>query len=907
MHRRPLLLPALALIVSACPPGTTTPDAGASAPVVTSVSPTSGSAAGGTSVTINGANFVSGSIVSFGALSATTTFEGERRLTAITPAQGPGVVDVTVTNPGGRSSTLAGAFTYSSGLTVRAITEAVLRNPAEATDTSGTSAVNVSVVGHVQSPMVTSGTGQGLGVRAQVGFATSLSVTPAASDFTWRDATYAGDVDGPVTGDKLRDAYSGTVALPSPTSGMPLTYYLAARFSGDDGLSWTIADRDGSANGLSSEQLSRITIARPSIDWCKLGGEAIQPPPTITLRGGMAGSTIYGQVFKANVTSMPGAGPGIKGALGYGAPGSEPSAWTWIAATFNADKGGGANDEFQALLPNPGPGTWKFAFRFSHADGPWSYCDADGLSMDGFTEGQAGTLTVQAAGAVDSCKLQFPEALTTYEGRPSEPVYGRVFVRGLTEAMGPAAGIEGEVGYGALMTAPSDTAWTWTAMSSFNIDDPGGGEEYVARLTGPAPGVWAYAFRFRLTGGPWTHCDKDGSTNGLELSQLGALSARPFDVSDCVLSAQGAAQTVLPSAITQPYTVQVTVPTLTDGPGQGTPLSVQAGSGALGSDPASWTQWAMASYAGDANAADSYSATIVAPATPGQQAVAFRVQVGSRPPVFCDLDGSQNGYQQAQAGRLTVSSVIIQSCRLATVSDFALPSGSPLIVTARALIPGVSASPGPSPQLRLQIGVGPQGTNASSSNLWGWQEAAFATDISPSGEDEFRATAYPAYTGNRAVSARASLDGVSWMYCDLNGSDVGGYEVTQQYDVMVNNHAAFDFCNTQAPAMGARGASIYGQIYEPGLTPNAATPFIAQLGIGVESEDPGLAWTWMPATFNVLSNNNNEYQRSLPADAGVGLRYAFRYSLDAGMWCFGDLNGSQDGFSGGTNIGLITP
>ena len=145
------------------------------------------------------------------------------------------------------------------------------------------------------------------------------------------------------------------------------------------------------------------------------------------------------------------------------------------------------------------------------------------------------------------------------------------------------------------------------------------------------------------------------------------------------------------------------------------------------------------------------------------------------------------------------------------------------------------------------------------------------------------------------------------MYCDLNGSDVGGYEVNQQYDVTVGNHAEFDFCNTQAPATGDGGTAIYGQIYEPGLTPNAATPFTAQLGIGAESEDPGLAWTWLPAAFNVIRNNNNEYQRALPNDAGVGLRYAFRFSLDAGHWCYGDLDGSQNGFSGGPNVGLITP
>lgn len=895
------------VLLSACPPSMPTPDGGAgTAPVVTSISPLSGPVAGGTTVTINGTNFVSGAAVLFGSTPATTTFESDRKLTAISPASSsPGAVAVTVTNPGGKSSSLPGAFTYTSTTTTRIITEAVLQNPAQLTDTSGALTVELNVVATVQVAAVTNGAGQGAGVRAQVGSATTVGATPVSADFTWVDAAYVGDADGPASGDLLRDSYAGKVTLAGGAS--QLNYFLAARFSVDDGATWTIADRDGSANGVQGTQLARVTLTSSSVDWCKLGGEAIEAPPTVMLRGSAAGPVVYGQVFKMDVTSRSGAGPGIKGALGYGAPGTAPATWTWTDASFNTDTGGGANDEFQATLPNPGVGTWKYAFRFNASDGAWSYCDADGLGTNGFTEDQAGTLTVTDA-TVDSCVLQFPAALTSYEGRQTEQVYGRVFVQGLTEAIGPAAGIEGQLGYGAPSTAPSDPSWIWTSGSTFNIDDPGGGEEYSARLSGPMPGSFAFAYRFRLAGGAWTYCDQDGSANGLQQNQLGALTALPFDVSTCSLEAANATQTVLPNTVSQPYTALITVPTLTETPGQGTPVSVQLGSGATGSDPATWTNWRAATWTSDVAAANRYSATLMAPGTPGAQAVAYRVQVGTRPPVFCDLDGSQNGFQAAQAGRLTVATAFIQSCRLDTVSTSALPSGSPLTVTARALIPGVSAGAGASPNLRVQIGVGPQGDDASTSALWGWQEAGFAADVTASGEDEFSLTTFPAYTGNRAVSARASLDGTSWTYCDLNGSDVNGYEVGFQYDVQVSPHVEFDFCNLQAPFFADGGTTIYGQVYEPGLTPNPAVPFIAQLGVGVESGDPGLAWSWRPASFNVTSGNNNEYQAVLPADAGVGLSYAFRYSLDAGVWCYGDINGSSvNGFTGGSNLGLVTP
>ncbi len=897
MKLRGLLV--LTPLLVACPEMLPTPDGGTEqAPIITSITPTSGAVAGGTSITINGTQFVTGASVAFGsALSTLVTFESDRRIIAVTPsAASEGLVGVTVTNPGGRSSTLPSSFTYTGTTTTRVISEAVLINGADAT---ATAPAQITVVGHVQVATVTPGAGQGAGVRAQVGVATSISTPPVVTDFTWSDAQYLGDVDGATAGDLARDSYSATLNV--ATAGV---YFVTARFSVNNGQMWTIADRDGSANGVTQAQLARVTVGAASIEWCKLGGEATQPPPTITLRGGAAGPVVYGQVFKPNVTNSVGAGAGIKGALGYGAPGSNPSTWTWIDATFNVDTGGGQNDEFQATLPNPGPGTYKFAFRFNSDDGDWAYCDADGLTTSAFTEDQAGTLTVQSVG-IDSCVVQFPAVMTTWEGRTSESSYGRVFVQGLTEAAGAAPGIEGQVGYGATDVDPSSASWVWSSNAAFNIDDPGGGEEYAMAFVGPAAGNYGVAWRFRIDAGPWTYCDLDGSSNGIQAAQLVPLTANAFDVSNCFIESSNATQTVLPNTTSLPYSLEVTVPTLTDAAGQGTPLTVQVGSGAVGSAPATWTNWSAAAYVNDANQADRYNATLTSPSTPSAVDVAFRVQVGARPFVYCDRDGSTNGYQSAQAARLTSAAALIDACKLEAVSAFNLPSGAPLTITARTSINGVTSLPGAAPNLRMQVGIGPVGDNASTSALWGWKEATFAAD--QTGSDEFTATVFPAYTGGRAASARASLDGVSWTYCDLNGSNVDGYEVTQQYDVTVTNHAEFDFCNLQFPSTADGGTTIYGQIYEGGLTPNASTPFIAQLGVGAETEDPGVAWSWSAATFSATVSNNNEYRATLPTAAPPGQRYAFRYTLDAGVWCFGDSDGSQNGFSGGNNIGLVAP
>src|SRR5262249_51493424 len=72
------------------------------APTVGTVSPNNGPVAGGTAVTIAGANFVTGATVTFGSAAATSVVVvNSTTITATAPAGTAGTVTVTVTNPGG--------------------------------------------------------------------------------------------------------------------------------------------------------------------------------------------------------------------------------------------------------------------------------------------------------------------------------------------------------------------------------------------------------------------------------------------------------------------------------------------------------------------------------------------------------------------------------------------------------------------------------------------------------------------------------------------------------------------------------------------------------------------------------------------------------------------------------------
>ncbi len=92
------------------------------APTITSISPTSGPTAGGTTVTITGSGFTGATSVDFGSVGATSfNVVSDTQVSAISPP-GTSTVDVTVTTPNGISATsTADKFTYQAAPTITSI------------------------------------------------------------------------------------------------------------------------------------------------------------------------------------------------------------------------------------------------------------------------------------------------------------------------------------------------------------------------------------------------------------------------------------------------------------------------------------------------------------------------------------------------------------------------------------------------------------------------------------------------------------------------------------------------------------------------------------------------------------------------------------------------------------------
>lgn len=81
-------------------------------PVLTDLTPGSGATTGGGSFQVVGTNFCAGVVVSFGTVAAKLTSVTATRIFGTVPAQGPGVVSFSITNPGRAPLIIQNAFTY---------------------------------------------------------------------------------------------------------------------------------------------------------------------------------------------------------------------------------------------------------------------------------------------------------------------------------------------------------------------------------------------------------------------------------------------------------------------------------------------------------------------------------------------------------------------------------------------------------------------------------------------------------------------------------------------------------------------------------------------------------------------------------------------------------------------------
>lgn len=811
---------------------------------------------------------------------------------------------------------------------------------------------NRKVLGSVWVDGATQGIGQGSGITAELGWGPAdKDPRDASSGWQWTAAGYKGDIGD--ASNPANDEYEAT--LPNPD--VKGSYKLAYRFKANGG-EFRYCDADGATGATEGEgafdlaklsTLSVVDAAAVAVDWCKLGGESGSEPWSEVYRvGEKTLRTVYAQVYKAGVTDKAGADARLTGELGWGPVDQDPSTtattdWKWSAATFNKDTGNNSNDEFQASLPNPNTvGQYKFAYRFRIGTGEYRYCDADGLAEGGFTLAKASNLEVKPVG-VDACQLIGPATLSATPGATTAPVRGKVRVTTVTDTTSgsAAAGITAQVGFGPSNSDPATAGgWMWKDAGFTGEGDDGATDLYEVALTAPdTQGSYAVAIRFAYQGGAPVYCDRDGSGNGYQTAQASTLTVATLPTVDwCKLGGSSDAPPPSESALvgdpaSKLFYAQLFESGVTDKTGAGEGLAVEIGYGPAGEQPETnaWT-WTAATYNVDIGNNDEFKAALPIPATPGAYKFAFRARLGNGPFAYCDADGlDKDGFTLAQAGSLTVSPAGTALCRLRSVSTDHVMSGGKVTTVGRVRVPGVTDGDGAGAGLRVQVGLGDDVVDASTTPAaFTWKDATYAIDpASDVNTDEYTADLWPAYTSQcsetntdcargRALSLRYSRDnGTTWAYCDSDGSDVGGYTLDRQPALTVTKHTDIGYCNLQWPfSMSVTSAdrNVYGQVSEDGVTSGGGqgAGIVAELGYGDPNQDPGVAWTWASAAYNKDEGNNDEYVKALPENLPVGTGYVYRYSLNGGPYCYGawkDMGGS--GFWGGgfrsDSVGTVSP
>jgi len=270
-------------------------------PTVTSLSPTAAVAGGaGFTITVNGTNFFSGSVVEWNGVALATTYVGATQVTAVVPAidiASSGTVAVTVFNPalgGGTSGSLT--FTINDpvpGLASLSPTSAVVGGPSFALTLTGSNFVSGSVVKW-----------NGVALTTTLVDATHLTAVVPTSDLTSAgtasvtvfNPTPAGGTTSPLV--FTINAPVPTLATLAPNSAAAGSPAFTLTLTGTGFVSTSVVKWNGVALVTTIVSVTQVTAAVPAANISAVGSASVtvfNPTP--------GGGTSSPQTFTINATN----------------------------------------------------------------------------------------------------------------------------------------------------------------------------------------------------------------------------------------------------------------------------------------------------------------------------------------------------------------------------------------------------------------------------------------------------------------------------------------------------------------------------------------------------------------------------------------------------------------------------
>lgn len=611
------------------------------------------------------------------------------------------------------------------------------------------------------------------------------------------------------------------------------------------------------------------------------GGEVVDPTITsVTPASGPVGTTVTvaGTGFQAGAELFFGSSR---------AGGTTVVSSTELQGTAPAREGGGAVD---VTVRNADGGSARLTGGFTYDGG-------------------------QPLRSIGWAALQFPAVHTGVPGSTVD-VYGRVFAEGVTEAAGAPEGIEMEVGVGPDGSDP--TTWTWAA-GAWNLQADNNDEFFGAVTLPEVEGAYRMTVRFRIDGGLWTIGDLDGSTNGFDPGQTGRLTVAlpPAPALDhCILQFPPVIE-VSPGAPAGTIYVRAYEPGVTDG-GDPRQIEVEVGVGVDANNPVDWS-WLPATYQRDVNNDDEHALALQAPPVLGTYRYAGRGRiVGSNDWLLCDLDGSANGFDLAQAGTLQVTTPPPATIDwgILTPAAVAYTEGeAPARLLLEVYEPGVTDAAGDG-GVQGELYVGGAALPSPDVDPTGWTRLSFAWLEDAPGlgggvENDRLAAELPVLpAGDYRAYATVTLDrGNTVTWIDVTGT-ADGFDAAAFASILVRAPApaAIDWGILREPASLAvlePGAAlpVVIDLYEPGRTPGvgAGAGLVVEIGIGAVGADLAtFTFTQAPYAGDVDGGGqlaDDRFVIDLPVPAAEGLyELVARARLDGGTAQTFDLTGSDDGF-----------
>lgn len=284
-------------------------------PTVSTIVPSSGPTAGGTTVTITGTNLSSATSVTFGGTAATSfTVSSATQITATTPAHAAGAVDVVVTTSGG-FATSTGGFTFvapmptiasvapSSGSTLGGTTVTITGanlTGASAATFGGTAVTSLTVISAAQVRVATPAHAAG---AVDVAVTTPGGTATKTAGFTFVVPPPSIASVAPASGSTL----GGTVVT---LTGTNLTGASAVTFGGTAAASFTVdsATQVTATTPAHAAGAVNVVVTTPGGTATRTGGFTyVALVPTISTVAPAAGPAAGGSILTIHGTNLTGA------------------------------------------------------------------------------------------------------------------------------------------------------------------------------------------------------------------------------------------------------------------------------------------------------------------------------------------------------------------------------------------------------------------------------------------------------------------------------------------------------------------------------------------------------------------------------------------------------------------------